>query len=51
MVVPVGGTTLFFSNEIKQRMQNNFIVDVNLPIFANTRGMYKRLFHINDSKK
>jgi hypothetical protein len=51
IIAPVGGTTLFFVDAIKRRMKDNNVVDVSLPIYANPRGMYKRLYLATNSKK
>jgi hypothetical protein len=51
IIAPVGGTTLFFTDVIKRRMTNNHVFDVPLPIYANPRGMFKRLYLASNSKK
>jgi hypothetical protein len=51
IVAPVGGSTLFFAEAIKRRMKDNYIIDVVLPIYANPRGMFKRLYLASNAKK
>lgn len=51
IIAPIGGTTEFFIELFKKHILNNELRFVTEPIFANPRGMYKRMFLVSAAKK
>ncbi|APE04275.1 hypothetical protein BM526_20095 (plasmid) [Alteromonas mediterranea] len=51
IIAPIGGTTEFFRSLFEKNIVDNELRFVDEPIFANPRGMYKRMFLANAGKK